>query len=74
MRKKDELAKGAKGCFAKADDDEVLFVLRAQDKTSPIVILEWMKMNFHTCSERKLREAFECAIEMKWHKNQKTAD
>ncbi len=75
MRKKDELAEGAKGCLAKAKDDEMLFVLRAQDITSPIVVLEWMKLNFNTCPTEKLREAFECALEMKNQPGKrKTAD
>ncbi len=46
MRKKEELADGAKGCLGKAGDDEMLFILRAQDITSPIIVLEWIKMNF----------------------------
>ena len=74
MRKKDELAPGAKGCLGKAKDDEMLFILRSQDYTSPIVVLEWIKLNFNTCPEEKLREAFECALEMKKHKNTKMAD
>ncbi len=51
MKKKDELAAGAKGCLAKAADDEMLFVLRAQDKTAPFAILEWMKVNFEHLPE-----------------------
>lgn len=74
MRKKDELAEGAKGCLAKAKDDEMLFVLRAQDATSPLVVLEWMKLNFGTCPDDKLREAFECALVMKNHTSKKVAD
>lgn len=74
MRKKDELAEGAKGCLAKAKDDEMLFILRAQDVTSPLVILEWMKYNFLTCPEDKLREAFDCALEMRKNPRAKTAD
>lgn len=74
MRKKDELAHGAKGCLGKAKDDEMLFILRAQDITSPIVILEWMKLSFHSLPEDKLREAFECALEMRKNKNTKSPD
>lgn len=74
MRKKDELAEGSKGCFAKAKDDEMLFVLRAQDISAPYAIIEWIKCNFHTCPEVKLREAFECALEMKKHPVHKKAD
>ena len=74
MKKKDELKEGAKGCFAKAEDDEMLFVLRAQDKTAPLVILDWIKMNFENCPASKLREAFECALEMKNYHKRKSAD
>lgn len=73
MKKKDELAENSQGCFAKAKDDEMLFVLRAQDVSSPKIILEWIKENFH-CSDKKLREAFECALEMKKHPNKKSPD
>lgn len=74
MRKKDELADGAKGCFAKAGDNEMLFILRAQDSTAPLTVLEWIKLNFETCSNEKLREAFECALEMKNNTIRKIAD
>ncbi len=74
MKKKHELAENAKGCLAKAGDDEMLFILRAQDVTSPMVILEWMKINFGSLPESKLREAFECALEMRKHKNTKSPD
>ena len=74
MLKKDELAIGAKGCLAKAKDDEMLFILRAQDKTAPWVIIDWIKCNFQSCPDNKLREAFECALTMKAYKDKKTAD
>jgi len=74
MRKKEELAEGAKGCLAKAGDDEMLFILRAQDMSLPKIVLEWMKLNFFNCPDDKLREAFECALEMKKHKGKKYAD
>ncbi len=74
MRKRDELKEGATGCLAKAENSEMLFILRAQDETSPIVVLEWIKLNFETCPDSKLREAFECALEMRSHHNRKPAD
>lgn len=74
MEKQDELKPDSKGCFAKAKDDEMLFILRAQDQTSPIVILHWMQMNFWTCPEAKLREAFECAMKMRAYPDTKVAD
>ena len=73
MKKKDELAPGAQGCLGKASDDEMLFVLRGQDVSSPLVVMEWIKLNFHTCKDEKLREAFECALVMKGQ-SKKAAD
>ena len=29
------------GCFAKAKDNEPIFVLRAQDKIAPYIVIEW---------------------------------
>lgn len=74
MKKQDELKPGAQGCLGKAKDDEMLFILRAQDVTSPIVVLEWIKLNFNTCPEEKLREAFECCLSMRRSPYRKTAD
>lgn len=72
MNKKDELAEGAKGCLGKAKDDEMLFILRAQDESAPKVVLHWIAKNFENASEDKLREAFECALKMKgWHTRKK---
>lgn len=61
-------------CLQKAAENEMLFVLRAQDITAPTVVLEWIKTNFHHISEEKLREAFECALEMKRFPNRKSPD
>lgn len=72
MKKKDELMQ--QGCLNKAADDEMLFVLRAQDKSAPKVVLHWIAKNFDTASEEKIREAFECAIEMKKYPNKKNPD
>lgn len=74
MLKKDELAKGAKGCLAKAGDDEMLFILRAQDISSPKVILHWIELNFENVPDEKLRGAFEAALKMKGHSGRKQAD
>lgn len=72
MIKRDELTK--RGCLNKAADDEMLFVLRAQDVSAPKVVLHWIAKNFDNASEEKLREAFECAIAMKKFKGRKNAD
>jgi len=52
-------------CIQKAFIDERLFVLMTRDITAPEVVMEWIKLNLHTQPESKLREAFECALEMK---------
>lgn len=51
--------------YDKAEDNEELFVLRAKDISSPKVIIEWIKINFETASDAKLRDAFECALRMR---------
>lgn len=50
--------------YDKAAPDEPLFVLRAQDLSSPQVVLEWIRLNIETAPHSKLREAFECALKM----------
>lgn len=62
------------GCYDKAAPDEELFVLRAQDNSSPEIVLEWIKRNIKTAPDAKLRDAFECAIRMKNHPRTKNAD
>lgn len=57
-------------CLQKAFEDEKLFVLMARDNTAPYVVLEWIKMNMSTQPDDKLREAFECALEMKNRQNE----
>lgn len=51
-------------CYDKADEDEPLFVLRAQDMSSPLVVLEWIRQNIESAPHAKLRDAFECALKM----------
>lgn len=60
-------------CLAKVGDDELIFVLRAQDRTSPQIILEWIKQNFETVEEDKLVEAFHCALNMRAFKGRRQA-
>jgi len=48
----------------KAQPNEEIFVLREIDETSPVIIMEWIKENFYTASEEKLRSAFEIALRM----------
>lgn len=61
-------------CLKKAADDETIFVLRAQDITSPIIVLEWIKQNFETCPNDKLLKAFQTCLDMKEFKARKSAD
>ena len=51
-------------CIKKAYDDERLFVLMTRDITAPKIVLEWIKENLDNQPDEKLREAFECALEM----------
>lgn len=61
-------------CYDKAAPNEELFVLRAQDESSPEIVLEWVRRNFKTAPNEKLRDAFECAIKMKAFGMAKAAD
>ena len=73
MKKKAEL-KNPNSTLNKADDEEMLFILKAKDISSPKVILNWIAENLETASEAKLHEAFICALRMKEHKGRKAAD
>lgn len=61
-------------CLKKAAEDEILFVLRAKDASSPFVVLEWIKINFEDCPKDKLLEAFNCALEMREFPNRRQPD
>jgi hypothetical protein len=62
MLKRDEMEQG---CFAKAADDEPVFVLRAQDKLAPDLVREWaVRAAEHECSVAKVNEAFALADKM----------
>jgi hypothetical protein len=56
------------GCFAKAADDEPIFVLRAQDMLASHFVREWAFMaERHGASREKISEALACARAMeKW--------
>jgi hypothetical protein len=60
--------------LAKIKADEPFFVLRAQDDSSPKMVIEWIKENFFNVGEEKLKEAFECALSMKKYPDTKLAD
>lgn len=56
-------------CF----DDEEIFVLRALDETSPVIVIEWIKENFYTAGKEKLQSAFDVALKMKDQENKRRA-
>lgn len=52
-------------CLEKAYEDERLFVLMTRDVNAPVTVMEWIKISLFNQPDEKLREAFECALEMK---------
>lgn len=54
------------GCFAKAFEDEVLFVLRAKDLLAPGIVREWAKRAEQSGAHEpeKITEARRCADAM----------
>lgn len=53
-------------CLAKVDEDEPVFVLRAQDKLAPALVELWASLAFmHGCNGEKLSEANELAQRMR---------
>ena len=54
------------GCFAKAGDDEPLFVLRATDKLAPALVREWARQ-FATHCQVGFR------LKEEWHSKYKAA-
>lgn len=57
-------------CLQKAFYDERLFVLMGRDSSSPRLVMEWIKENLERQPEEKLREAFDCALEMMRNRNE----
>lgn len=49
----------------KVRPDEPVFVLRAQDKTAPGIVLKWIAESLDTVSEAKLKEAFQTVLAMR---------
>lgn len=60
-------------CLIKAKDDEPIFVLRAQDMTSPTVIKMWLRLN-PELSMDKYADAIECIQQMENWPKRKMAD
>lgn len=64
-------------CYEKAKaKGERTFTLRAQDRTSPRVVVEWIKENIENekCPPAKLHEALDAAIAMRKHFPRKMPD
>ena len=61
-------------CLQKAGKHEMLFVLRAQDMSSPKIVLHWIIENFESASAGKLNDAFKCAMAMRKFEGRKVAD
>lgn len=60
-------------CLDKIKEGESFFVLRGQDITSPVVILEWLQLNQQILSTEKFDESIACIHRMvEWHKQGKT--
>lgn len=73
MKKIDEKNK-EDSTFNKANNEEMLFILRGQDITAPRTIMNWLARNIYTAPDYKLREAFECALEMRKNPVRKSPD
>lgn len=58
--------KRTSSCLAKAADDELIFVLRAQDELAPLVVHAWIDLATicGTVSDAKLAEAEELIKQM----------
>ena len=62
-------------CYTRAKiRGEQTFTLVARDRSSPQVIVEWIKQNIETCPREKLMDALLDAIAMREHPNRKDAD
>lgn len=65
-----ELASQGKGCLGKADDNEPVFILRAQDALAADLVELWaIRANSAGTTHDKVREAHDLADDMRrWHK------
>lgn len=72
--KREELS-NPKSCLSKAADDEPIFVIRAQDKYSSILVRLWIGLaRLGDCSPYKIWEAETCAQTMDAWKAKKHPD
>lgn len=62
-------------CFEKAQRrGQLTWTLVQQDKTAPIAICEWIKLNIETAPADKLRKALESAIAYRDYPQRKMPD
>lgn len=61
-------------CLKKVHPEEPIFVLRAQDGSTPKLVMQWIGENIYNVPDEKLREAFEHALKMKDWPVKKLAD
>lgn len=53
------------GCLAKASGDEIIFILRAQDRCAPATVRDWARRaRGQGTPEEKVQEAMDCALAM----------
>ena len=64
MTKREEI-NNPRSCLNRASDDEMVFVLRAQDKLAPILVRQWAQYAEEAgCPPGKIAEARACADAM----------
>ncbi len=66
-----KLNPGSYDCYAKAQDDEPIFVLRANDPTAPFAIRKWARRrSLVKGNDAKYEEAMKIALDMEtWRKD-----
>lgn len=64
MKKREEQI-NVNSTLSKARQNETLFILRGQDMSAPKTIINWVAENIYTASDKKLKEALECALDMR---------
>ncbi len=59
---------------AQDGENEPLFILRGTDPSAPMAVMEWIRLNFNTAPEHKLRSAFTQALLMRDFPSKKLPD
>ena len=62
---------GKYDCYAKADPDEPIFILRANDPSAPLLVRTWCELNGPHTNMAKLMEAYNCADAMEQWRREK---